>query len=116
MLLFCTVCNAEYVLFDSVGDSMLPLICGGDIICVDYCDFGSITVGDVVVYKYANTKKNKNSLVAHVAIKKIGKRWVVKGLGNNKEDDVLVTEENFFGIVIYFQKVIDGKTITYPLK
>ena len=77
------------------GSSMLPLYQPGTVLVIAPAAFNELKRGQTVVYFNAERRP-----VAHVLIAKCKDGWRVAGLNNRSHDNVGVTAENLFGVVV----------------
>jgi hypothetical protein len=89
------------------GNSMLPLYPDGTILVVQEIAWRNLTPGMSVVY--GADVNNPYNLVCHVIEERASEReWSVRGLGNAEPDRILVTPENYIGVVIAALRLRDG--------
>lgn len=78
-----------------VGKSMAPLFKESTAVVVAPHDFTALRKGMTVVYR-----NGQGRLVAHALAAKMPQGWVAQGVGNDFEDDDLVTAANLVGVVV----------------
>lgn len=76
----------------SIGNSMYPLIEQGCRLWVTKCPFNTISLGDIIVYRY------NNNLVGHRVVYKIGNNVCIKG-DNSPYVDTFFKRKSFVGRV-----------------
>lgn len=81
--------------FWGVGRSMEPLYASKTAIVVAPIHFKELKKGMTVVYI-----SSRGRMVAHSLTGDLPKGWIAQGLGNDKEDDELVTPENLVGVIV----------------
>ena len=78
-----------------VGDSMEPLFSDKTAIVVAPINFKQLKKGMTVVYI-----SSRGRMVAHCLTGDIPGGWIAQGVGNDKEDDDLVTKHNLVGVIV----------------
>lgn len=78
-----------------VGKSMEPLYSSRTALVVAPINFKELKKGMTVVYV---TRRGR--MVAHSLIGDLPKGWIAQGVGNDQEDDDLVTRENLVGVIV----------------
>jgi hypothetical protein len=81
--------------FWGVGNSMEPLFSTHTAIVVAPVKFKELKKGMTVVYV-----NSRGRMVAHSLTGDIPKGWIAQGVGNDEEDDDLVTKENLVGVIV----------------
>lgn len=81
--------------FWGVGDSMEPLFSDKTAIVVAPINFKQLKKGMTVVYI-----NSRGRMVAHSLTGDLPKGWIAQGVGNDKEDDDLVTKHNLVGVIV----------------
>lgn len=81
--------------FWGVGESMEPLFASGTAIVVAPIEFKKLKKGMTVVYI-----NRRGRMVAHSLKGDLPKGWIAQGVGNDKEDDDLVTKRNLVGVIV----------------
>lgn len=81
--------------FWGVGKSMEPLYTSRTAIVVAPVKFKELKKGMTVVYM-----NSRGRMVAHSLIGDLPKGWIAQGVGNDKEDDDLVTPKNLVGVIV----------------
>lgn len=81
--------------FWGVGESMEPLFSDKTAIVVAPINFKQLKKGMTVVYI-----NSRGRMVAHSLTGDIPKGWIAQGVGNDKEDDDLVTKHNLVGVIV----------------
>ena len=81
--------------FFGVGRSMEPLFASGTAIVVAPVHYKELKKGMSVVYI-----NSRGRMVAHSLIGDLPKGWIAQGVGNDEEDDDLVTKENLVGVIV----------------
>lgn len=81
--------------FYGVGHSMEPLFADGTAIVVAPIDFRELKKGMSVVYI-----NSRGRMVAHSLVGDLPKGWIAQGVGNDEEDDDLVTRANLVGVIV----------------
>jgi hypothetical protein len=82
--------------FFGVGHSMEPLFASGTAIVVAPIQFKDLKKGMTVVYI-----NGRGRMVAHSLVGDLPKGWIAQGVGNDEEDDDLVTKENLVGVIVH---------------
>lgn len=80
--------------FRGLGDSMEPLYTSGTAIVVTPVDFTKLRQGMQVLYV-----NHDGFGVAHVLVGDLPDGWIAQGVGNQKEDQDLVTPRNLVGVI-----------------
>lgn len=78
-----------------VGESMEPLYSSRTAIVVAPIEFKQLKKGMTVVYQ-----NSRGNMVAHSLTGDLPKGWVAQGVGNDEEDDELVTPGNLIGVIV----------------
>lgn len=78
-----------------VGTSMAPVFTAATSLVVAPRDFSALRKGMTVVYRNSHGR-----FVAHALAAKMPQGWVAQGVGNDFEDDELVTAANLVGVVV----------------
>lgn len=78
-----------------VGASMAPLFKPSTAVVVAPHEYAVLRKGMTVVYR-----NHQGRLVAHALAAKMPQGWVAQGVGNDFEDDELVTPTNLVGVVV----------------
>jgi hypothetical protein len=78
-----------------VGRSMEPLFSSETAIVVAPVNFKSLKKGMTVVYINGDGR-----MVAHSLIGDLPRGWIAQGVGNDEEDEDLVTKENLVGVIV----------------
>lgn len=89
--------------------SMRPLFDDNSVLLVEPAPFGSLQIGDIVVYHHAVL----DILIVHRILEKRSGGFWAKGDHNSGMDDKLVTEENYQGRVygiLYASRSTPGQT------
>ena len=81
--------------FYGVGNSMEPLFASRTAVVVAPVQFKQLRKGMTVVYV-----NNRGRMVAHSLTGDLPKGWIAQGVGNEKEDDDLVTAHNLIGVIV----------------
>jgi hypothetical protein len=81
--------------FWGVGRSMEPLYTSRTAIVVAPINFKHLKKGMTVVYT-----NSRGRMVAHSLTGDLPKGWIAQGVGNDKEDDDLVTKQNLVGVIV----------------
>lgn len=81
--------------FWGVGKSMEPLFPSRTAIVVAPIKFKELRKGMTVVYV-----NSRGRMVAHSLKGDLPKGWIAQGVGNDEEDDDLVTKENLVGVIV----------------
>lgn len=81
--------------FYGAGHSMEPLFTDGTAIVVAPINFRELKQGMTVVYI-----NRRGRMVAHSLIGDLPKGWIAQGVGNDEEDEDLVTRENLVGVIV----------------
>ena len=81
--------------FFGVGSSMEPLFASRTAIVVAPVQFKDLRKGMTVVYM-----NSRGRMVAHSLKGDMPKGWIAQGVGNDKEDDDLVTRSNLIGVIV----------------
>jgi hypothetical protein len=81
--------------FWGVGSSMEPLFTSKTAIVVAPINFKELKKGMTVVYI-----SSRGRMVAHSLTGDLPKGWIAQGVGNDKEDDDLVTKHNLVGVIV----------------
>jgi hypothetical protein len=81
--------------FWGVGKSMEPLFSSETAIVVVPANFKDLKKGMTVVYM-----NSRGRMVAHSLVGDLPKGWIAQGVGNDKEDDDLVTPRNLIGVIV----------------
>lgn len=81
--------------FWGVGKSMEPLYASNTAVVVAPIHFNQLKKGMTVVYINSQGRK-----VAHSLTGDMPKGWIAQGVGNDKEDDDLVTKQNLVGVIV----------------
>lgn len=81
--------------FWGVGDSMEPLFSDQTAIVVAPINFKQLKKGMTVVYV-----NSRGRMVAHSLTGDLPKGWIAQGVGNDEEDDDLVTKHNLVGVIV----------------
>lgn len=81
--------------FWGVGSSMEPLFASGTAIVVAPINFKELKKGMTVVYI-----SSRGRMVAHSLKGDLPKGWIAQGVGNDEEDDDLVTRGNLVGVIV----------------
>lgn len=81
--------------FWGVGDSMEPLFSDETAIVVAPINFKQLKKGMTVVYV-----NSRGRMVAHSLKGDLPKGWIAQGVGNDEEDDDLVTKHNLVGVIV----------------
>lgn len=81
--------------FWGVGRSMEPLFASHTAIVVAPVKFKELKKGMTVLYR-----NSRGRMVAHSLTGDLPKGWIAQGVGNDKEDDDLVTKENLVGVIV----------------
>jgi len=76
------------------GISMEPVYLAGTALVVHVGGYEQLSAGTPVVYK-----NSRGVTVAHMLVEKKDGGWVAVGLNNRRNDDELVTEDNFVGVI-----------------
>lgn len=79
-----------------VGESMEPLYSSHTAIVVAPVGFKQLKKGMTVVYY-----NRDGEMVAHALTGDLPKGWIAQGVGNDHEDDDLVTAENLVGVIVH---------------
>ncbi len=79
-----------------VGASMEPLYSSGTAIVVAPVSFKELKKGMTVVYY-----NRDGEMVAHALTGDLPKGWIAQGVGNDHEDDDLVTANNLVGVIVH---------------
>lgn len=87
--------NIQIEEFNGSGDSMIPLIKSGSVLTIQRIPYNQLDVGMVVVYK-----KDQFVYVCHALVRETVNGWVAKGTNNEYEDDTLVVDRNYMGVVV----------------
>jgi len=83
------------------GFSMFPYLVGGDLICVEFCSFDELRIGDILVFK------SFNNWIAHRLINKnkIENKVLLVTKGDScKYPEMPIDEKTFIGKVISFER------------
>lgn len=83
------------VAFYGVGSSMEPLFASRTAVVVAPVPFKNLRKGMTVVYM-----NSRGRMVAHSLTGDLPKGWIAQGVGNDKEDDDLVTARNLIGVIV----------------
>lgn len=94
--------------FQAKGTSMFPFLREGDQMTVVSVGRRKIQIGDIVAFIHPESKK----FTVHRAIKRKGKRLLIKG-DNNVGSDGLIPEANILGFVSKIERA--GKRMTFSL-
>ncbi len=78
-----------------VGESMEPLYSSHTAIVVAPIAYKDLKKGMTVVYM-----NRRGNMVAHSLTGDLPKGWVAQGVGNDAEDDDLVTADNLMGVIV----------------
>lgn len=78
-----------------VGESMEPLYASHTAIVVAPIEYRQLKKGMTVVY----TNRSGN-MVAHSLTGDVPKGWIAQGVGNDEEDEELVTANNLIGVIV----------------
>lgn len=78
-----------------VGSSMAPLFKASTAVVVAPREYAALRKGMTVVYR-----NSQGRLVAHALAARMPQGWVAQGVGNDFEDDELVTPANLVGVVV----------------
>jgi hypothetical protein len=78
-----------------VGESMEPLYSTHTAIVVAPVAYKNLTKGMTVVYV-----NRAGHMVAHSLTGDLPKGWIAQGVGNDEEDDDLVTADNLVGVIV----------------
>ena len=78
-----------------VGESMEPLYSSHTAIVVAPVEFKHLEKGMTVVYM-----SRRGHMVAHSLTGDVPKGWIAQGVGNDDEDDELVTADNLVGVIV----------------
>jgi hypothetical protein len=81
--------------FWGVGKSMEPLFASETAIVVAPVNFKELKKGMTVVYI-----NSRGRMVAHSLTGDMPTGWIAQGVGNDKEDDDLVTKQNLVGVIV----------------
>ncbi len=81
--------------FYGVGKSMEPLFASKTAIVVAPVNFKELKKGMTVVYM-----NSRGRMVAHSLKGDLPKGWIAQGVGNDEEDDDLVTRNNLIGVIV----------------
>lgn len=81
--------------FWGVGRSMEPLYTSQTAIVVAQVPFKELRKGMTVVYM-----NSRGRMVAHSLKGDLPKGWIAQGVGNDEEDDDLVTKDNLIGVIV----------------
>ena len=81
--------------FWGVGNSMEPLFANRTAIVVAPVNFKELRKGMTVVYM-----NSRGRMVAHSLKGDLPKGWIAQGVGNDEEDDDLVTKDNLIGVIV----------------
>lgn len=81
--------------FAGIGASMVPVFTAATSLVVAPREFAALRRGMTVVYR-----NSQGRLVAHALAAKMPQGWVAHGVGNDFEDDELVTAANLVGVVV----------------
>jgi len=82
----------DWEVMRAAGVSMNPFYNGDSIIILDRSKFSELSAGMIVIYT-----DREGELVGHTIIRRSDQGWIAKGLNNDVEDPVLVTEDNYVG-------------------
>lgn len=77
-----------------IGRSMEPLYAPNTAVVVQEINYDDIKKGMTVVYVKSNGRR-----VAHSVVGETRGGFLVQGVNNDREDNELVTEENFIGVI-----------------
>ena len=83
------------------GFSMFQYLVAGDLICVEYCSFDGLNIGDIIVFK------SFNNWIAHRLIKKIkinNKTLLITKGDTCRFPEKPIVEEVYVGKVISFER------------
>jgi hypothetical protein len=83
------------IAFYGVGQSMEPLFASKTAIVVAPVNFKELKKGMTVVYM-----NSRGRMVAHSLKGDLPKGWIAQGVGNDEEDDDLVTRNNLIGVIV----------------
>jgi hypothetical protein len=83
------------VAFFGIGKSMEPLFASRTAIVVAPIQFKELKKGMTVVYM-----NSRGRMVAHSLKGDLPKGWIAQGVGNDEEDDDLVTKSNLIGVIV----------------
>jgi hypothetical protein len=83
------------IAFYGVGKSMEPLFASRTAIVVAPIKFKELKKGMTVVYM-----NSRGRMVAHSLKGDLPKGWIAQGVGNDEEDDDLVTKDNLIGVIV----------------
>lgn len=83
------------IAFWGVGKSMEPLFVSRTAIVVAPIKFKELKKGMTVVYM-----NSRGRMVAHSLKGDLPKGWIAQGVGNDEEDDDLVTKDNLIGVIV----------------
>lgn len=78
-----------------VGRSMEPLYASHTALVVAPISYGDLRKGMTVVYRGSN-----GSMIAHSLTGDVPDGWIAQGVGNNREDNDLVTPDNLIGVIV----------------
>jgi hypothetical protein len=81
--------------FWGVGNSMEPLFASQTAVVVAPIKFKDLKKGMTVLYM-----NSRGRMVAHSLTGDLPGGWIAQGVGNDKEDDDLVTKSNLMGVVV----------------
>jgi hypothetical protein len=81
--------------FYGVGKSMEPLFASRTAVVVAPVQFKELRKGMTVVYM-----SSRGRMVAHSLKGDVPKGWIAQGVGNEDEDDDLVTRDNLIGVIV----------------
>ena len=81
--------------FFGAGNSMEPLFSDRTAVVVAPINFKELKKGMTVVYV-----NSRGRMVAHSLKGDLPKGWIAQGVGNEKEDDDLVTKHNLVGVIV----------------
>ncbi len=85
------------------GRSMKGTFCVGDNLLIEQVSINKLKRGDVIIFQGTDNNGEEKELVHRVvSIYKNG--LVTRGDNNTQNDDILVTQKNFKGIVTHFER------------
>ncbi len=92
---FARTMGPEVGVFWGTGDSMEPMYAHNTALVVAEADYENLKKGMTVIYL-----DSRGMRVAHCIVGETKGGYIMQGIGNSREDDALLTPNNFVGVIV----------------